>query len=85
MNTPIDIGNNPIPAGWFLILGGNLPNIARPAKVGYRVAQRRSAPGQGSHWKNVGIIIKQEDIPTWEKAILKARARKEHNLKLKAK
>jgi hypothetical protein len=83
--TPINIDQQPIPTGHFLVLGAKLQNTAKSASIPFRVARKRSHCGHQSCWVPVGIIIANESLAAWEIAASKAEARRQYQPKSKQK
>jgi hypothetical protein len=73
-NSPINISKQPVPEGWILIAGKNLTNIARPAKIAFRIAE--SSPAKCGHPISAGIIIQTQDKEAWDAAQAKSEARR---------
>lgn len=82
---PINLSAETVPEGWFLHEGQYLTNSARAARIPFRMVVRdpeKYYNGKiSSHKVPVGIALREEDRPVWERALAKAGAAREAALK----
>lgn len=80
MTDPINLDTTPVPEDWLLVQGNFLANTARNLKIPFRLAGTNPVrcPKSGkvpSHMVPAGILIREQDKPVWDAAIVKKHAR----------